>query len=304
VQVQYPLDEQAYAGPPQPHDGAAGRPAQQFAPGGSPQSIFGPSADEVTEPWIKLAQTTWEATWLASGSGDDALGVVTNDVRAKFEFPHARMFTVTPRLGWHLLDGPILTDLPGRLYDASVETVLSLPLTETLFMQAAISPSIFTDGQNTSGDALRLPGRLLFFWSCNDELTLSAGIVYLDRDDIGFLPSAGLIYKPSADWKIEMLIPRPRVAWRYSSDGDVSRWAYIVGELGGGSWAVERASATNDVATLSDYRLLLGWERVAQEGLGVRVEGGYVFNRALEYTSEIGNLDLPATALVRLALTY
>ncbi|MCA9056692.1 MAG: hypothetical protein KDA75_22850, partial [Planctomycetaceae bacterium] len=195
-------------------------------------------------------------------------------------------------------------DLPGHLYDASLETILSLPLGEKLFMQAAISPSIFTDGQNTSSDAFRLPGRLLFFWNCTEQLTLSGGVVYLDREDVGFLPSAGLIYKPSPDFRVEMLIPRPRVAWRYDADDTTEKWVYIVGEFGGGSWGVQRTSGANDVATLSDYRLLLGWELTREGGVGCRLEGGYVFNRSLEYISNRGDLDLPGTGLVRLALSY
>ncbi|MFV0445367.1 MAG: hypothetical protein ACK5Q5_17455 [Planctomycetaceae bacterium] len=305
-QVQYPLDNRAYEGP----DPATPSGYPMYAPGveGLPTesgkaTLFSAPIGE-DDRWVALGQSSWEGTWVAGGSGREALGILTNDVRVKFESPRLKMITATPRLGWHLLDGPVVTDLPGQLYDASVETVLSLPLGETVFMQAAISPSIFTDGQNLSGDALRLPGRLLFFWSCTDTLMLTAGVVYLDRDDVGFLPSAGFIYKPNADWKIEMLIPRPRVAWRYSADGDVSNWLYVVGEFGGGSWAVDRANGREDVATLSDYRLLLGWERLQPQGVGYRAETGYVFNRSLEYSSKRGNRDLPATALVRFGLTY
>ena len=297
-QVQYPLDNRAYEGPAEPTP--SGYPL--YAPGvsGIPTAL-----DAVEEDgWISVGKLGWEATWLSGGDDADALGLISNEWRVKLEFPRAKMLAITPRFGWNLVDGPVVSDLPAQLYDTSLETVVSLPLRETLFMQAAISPSIFTDGQNTGGDAFRLPGRLLVFWNYSDTLTLSGGLVYLDREDVGFLPSAGLIYKPSDDWKVELLIPRPRVAWRYSCEGDISRWAYVVGEFGGGSWAIERATGAEDVATLSDYRLLLGWEQLQPQGLGYRVEGGCVFNRSLEYQSDAVDRDLPATALVRFAITY
>ena len=306
VQVQYPLDNRDYEGPsPEtlnryPSSAPGGALA---SPGTGSRPVY-PQPTVSNVDWVTLESATWEATWLNRGGGGEALGIVTNEFRANLEFPTAPWLSVTPRFGWHLLDGPTATDLPGQLYDASLETVVSLPLRETFFMQAAISPSIFTDAANTGGDAFRLPGRLLFFWTASDVLTLSAGVVYLDRDDVGFLPSAGLIYKPNDDWKFEMLIPRPRVAWRYSSDGDMSRWAYVVGEFGGGSWAIERAGGVDDVATLSDYRLMLGWEQTGSQGPYFRLEGGYVFSRTLDYSSNAGNLNLPATALVRFAVSY
>lgn len=297
-QVQYPLDNRAYEGPSDPTP--SGYP--MYAPGVT--GIAGDGCESVDESWFSLGKIGWEATWLAGGGDGDAMGLITNEWRAKVEFPQMKMLAATPRFAWNLVDGPIVTDLPGQLYDGSIETVLSLPLRESLFMQAAISPSYFTDGQNLSGDAFRLPGRLLVFWNCTDTLTLSGGVVYLDREDVGFLPSAGLIYKPSEDWKYELIIPRPRIAWRYSTDGDVAQWAYVVGEFGGGSWAIERSSGIEDVATLSDYRLLLGWEQTRTDGIACRFEGGYVFNRSLEYLTDVGNRDLPATALVRFAVSY
>lgn len=299
VQVQYPLDNNAYSGP------EAGTPSGYplHAPGTEFPVCPPPGCEPDPGAWLK-STLGWESTWVAGGSDGDSLGLWTNEVRAKLEFPAAPVLAATPRFGWHLVDGPVVTDLPAQLFDASVETVLSLPLGERLFLQTAVSPSIFTDGDNTSGDAFRLPSRLLVFWTCTEKLTLSGGVVYLDREDVDWLPSAGLIYKPSDDWRVELLIPRPRVAWRYANDGSAARWVYVVGEFGGGSWAIERAAGTDDVVTLSDYRLLLGWELTNPGGVGCRIEGGYVFNRTLEYRSAGVERDLPGTGLVRFAITY
>jgi len=256
------------------------------------------------DAWIRLGRLSAEATYVAQNGGIDGFGWTTVDLRSKFEFPAARMLAIAPRFAWHGLDGPDSTDLPAQLYDLSLEAIISLPLAETLFLQTAISPSIFTDGQNSSSDAFRLPGRALVFWTASETLTLSAGVAYLDREDISWLPSVGLIYKPDSDLKVEMIIPRPRVAWKTWTDGDQADWAYVAGELGGGSWGVQRASGQNDVATLGDYRLLLGWERLTEGSVDLRFEVGMAFNRSLKYVSGGGNRDLPGTGLVRFALTY
>lgn len=311
VPVQYPLDNKAYEGPetylpPQPPQ-FPGQPYPPYAmqPGQPPATPAPrPIPIETPTPWVGLQQITSEASQVMGGSDPDALGIFTLDTRAKIEFPRAPMFTLMPRFGWHLVNGPKVTDLPPQLYDASLEGVLSLPLGERLFMQAAAAPSFFTDGENTSSDAFRLPARLLFFYNCTDALTLSGGLVYLDREDLMFLPSVGLIYRHSPDLKAELLIPRPRVAWRYFSENGTDRWAYVVGELGGGSWGIERTSGLDDVATYSDYRLLLGTEQTGEGQWNWRFEGGLVFNRSLDYLRGPGDFDLPATGLVRVALSY
>jgi hypothetical protein len=171
-------------------------------------------------------------------------------------------------------------------------------------LQAAIAPSVFTDSNNTGRHAFRLPGRALAFWKYSESLTLTGGVLYLDRDDVQAIPSAGVLWYPRDDWKFELVAPRPRIAWRFSQDDGSARWAYLVGEFGGGTWAIRRASGVHDVATLSDYRLMLGYERKWTSGRSWAAEAGYVFSRQSEYTSGIGDTDLPGAALVRLGATY
>jgi hypothetical protein len=190
------------------------------------------------------------------------------------------------------------------LYDVSLEAVVMLPIGEKWFVQAAVAPSFYSDGDNTSSDAMRTPGRAFAFWKYSDTLTLTAGVLYLDRDDLQAIPSAGVLWNPNADWKFELAAPRPRIAWRFSHDDESDRWGYLVGEFGGGTWAIRRVSGLNDVATLSDYRLLAGYERKWASGRSWLVEAGFAFSRTLEYTSTPGEIELPSAALVRLGLTF
>lgn len=269
-----------------------------------PDSNFG-NDDHFTDrtaPWIEWKKTIGTATWIAPNSG--GLGITSLDARGSIEFPNFQALWFVPRVAAHWLDGPTATDLPAHLYDVSFETIGMLPIGERWFVQAAIAPSFFTDGQNTSQKAFRLPGRVLAFWKYSDTLTFTGGILYLDRDDVKAIPSAGILWNPNEDWKYELCVPRPRIAWRFSHDEDSARWGYIVGEFGGGTWAIQRASGLDDVTTLSDYRLMAGYERKWTSGRSWLIEAGYVFSRTLEYTSTLGDTDLPSTALVRLGITF
>ncbi len=259
---------------------------------------------EPPERWLSIDRTSLETTWLPGGSEPDSFGFLTFDVRGKLVFPRLPMLAITPRFGAHLLDGPLVTDMPGHLYDTSLETVVSLPLGESLFVQGAVAPSLFSDGENRSSDAFRIPSRLLFFYNHTETLTLSAGLFYLDREDINFIPAAGLIYKPSDRFRVELMVPRPKVAWQYASDLASERWVYIVGEFGGNSWAVRRASGLDDIVSYRDYRALLGWELKNEQGPDIWLEAGYVFSRELEYVSTGTATDLAETALLRIGLAY
>lgn len=293
-QTQYPLSKDSED--LLPHDERM-RPLSEMPADEEP-----PFSEDGESAWIEWKKTVGTATWIAPNSG--GLGITSLEARGSIEFPNFQALWFTPRLAGHWLNGPTMTDLPSQLYDFSFETVGALPIGERWTLQAAIAPSFFTDSGNTGSDAFRLPGRALVFWKYSETLTLTGGVLYLDRDDVKAIPSAGVLWNPNEDWKFELAAPRPRIAWRFSHDESSAQWAYLVGEFGGGTWAIRRASGLNDVATLSDYRLMLGYERKWTSGRSWLVEAGYVFSRRLEYTSGLGDTDLPSTGLVRLGLTY
>lgn len=260
--------------------------------------------DEQTEqPWIIWKKTTSTGTWIAP-KDRDGLGISTLDVRGSIEFPEFQAVWFVPRFGWHGLNGPKTNDLPSQLYDFSWEAVVAFPVGERLIVQTAIAPSLFSDMDNTGADAVRLPGRLLAFWKCSDRLTLAGGVFYLDRDDVKWLPVAGVLWNPSDDVKLELMAPRPRIAWRASHSEGQESWLYLVGEFGGGTWAIRRAGGIDDVVTLQDYRALVGFERKSTTVRSWWLEAGYVFNRRIEFTSKIGDSDLASSVLARAGLSF
>ena len=213
------------------------------------------------------------------------------------------IFTVKPGFGVMFLDGPVQTDLPPRLYNGQVDVATfgklgSLPIAYEL----AATPSIYTDGENMGSDAFRMMGRGVLYFYLSERTQLVGGVAYLDRRDVPALPILGVISKPNDDTSLELVFPRPRALRRVGVDAEGSTWAYVAGEFGGGSYAIQRANGANDVATLRDYRLLLGLERRRLSGLTANLEAGYVFGRRVEYASDIGNYSPDGTLLLRLAV--
>ncbi|MCA9117037.1 MAG: hypothetical protein KDA79_18325, partial [Planctomycetaceae bacterium] len=237
------------------------------------------------------------------GSGDQ-LGILELDARATFHSTAAPFLRFTPRFAMRSLSGPESTDLPGSLYEISLAASIYLPVSEQLRLFAEISPGTYSDFQAYNSDSLRLPARAFAFYRLSPAWDLAAGFVYFDRDTLGFLPAAGLTYTPNDAWKLEITFPKPKLSWRYYDDGDHQRTMYVAGEFGGGSWTVRRAASFDDSVTLSDLRLLLGWEHREGNLLHWSLEAGWVFNRTIEYRSHLGDRDLNSTAMLRFAIGY
>lgn len=159
---------------------------------------------------MSLKSSKVNATYL-SGKGN-TLGITSLDFRSTIQFPKLPGIFATPRFSWHFLDGPASTDLPGQLYNLSVDFLMVRPIGRNWMLHLAIAPGLNTDFNNVSSDSLRVMGRGLAFYNWSPALQLVGGVVYLDRDDIPLLPAAGLVYTPNEDTKIEVMFPRPRVA--------------------------------------------------------------------------------------------
>jgi hypothetical protein len=211
---------------------------------------------------------------------------------------------ITPGFGAHVLDGPNNPDLPGTLYDAYVQFRWLGKINCMWGYDLVVTPGYYSDFENVGDDAFRPTGRAIAMYEWSPTIQLLFGAVYLNREDVSVLPAAGLIYQPCDGVRWEIIMPRPRYARRISQSCDREDWWYVVGEFGGGSWEITRANDTQDVVTLSDYRLMLGYETKLCGGAGRLFEIGYVFGRQFEYTSGPQTYDLDSSFVARAGITF
>lgn len=252
--------------------------------------------------WMYYKSASLIGTHVA-GSGDD-LGITTIDMSATFGFRRWPTFTFTPQFRIHALNGPGRTDLPGQLYDFSTDFSWFIPTQSAWAFQLALKPGIYSDANTSSSDRLRLQGRAIAFYTHSEYWKWVLGVVYLDREDVKALPAIGFIYTPHPNTVLEFIIPRIKLAQRYMIRQQFDNWAYIKGEFGGGSWALERSSGADDVVTYSDLRLIFGVERKYHNGRNLFAEIGLVFNRELEYESRIGDYDPNTTGMLRAGVKF
>ena len=254
------------------------------------------------ESAVSLKKATARFTLL--GGGGNEIGMDMVDGEAMFSFRDLPNLTAGPSGGVLFLDGPIRTDLPPRLYTAQFDFRWFGQVATPVFYELAFMPAIFTDGENVGSDALRLQARGVGYLAFSEQTQLVLGLTYLDREDFPVLPVVGVIHSPRDDLKLELVFPKPRVLKRVAVAPDAETWAYVVGELGGGSWAIERQNGQDDIANYRDYRLLFGLERKRTDRWTAAIEAGYVFERELEYERGRGDFGPDNTVLLRLALSH
>ncbi|MCS7237657.1 MAG: DUF6268 family outer membrane beta-barrel protein [Thermoguttaceae bacterium] len=249
-------------------------------------------------------------SWLAPG-GAEELGFFQWEVKSVWGAPFPdlrRPLVLTPGFAVYFLEGPEVTDLPPRLYEAYLQLRWLPTLSERWKIDLGLTPGLCGDFAFVDSSTFRLPAHAVAVFQWKPTLILSFGAAYLDREDVGVVPVAGLVWQPSRDWVFELLMPRPRVArqiqWFLLDRPEAENWLYVAGEFGGGTWSVERATGTRDVATYRDFRLLVGIEQKAAYRLSWRLEGGYVFGRKLTFEDDSTKLRPGDTALIRLSLSY
>ncbi len=251
-------------------------------------------------PW---QQARWITAWV---SGSEP-GLVEQKWDSTWAFPTLSRdypLVITPGFRWVFFKGPDRPHLPAQALDLTLDLRWICPLGGGWMLDVAVTPGLHSDFQQETSKAFRLPGRLIAVWEQSPQLKWLLGLTYLDRDDVQFLPVAGVIWTPDPCHRLELAVPKPRYAWCYYQDAQLSRWWYVAGEFGGGSWAVERPGGQIDVLNYYDIRLVLGWEQKSKTAWNAFVEAGYVFGRNVDYLNGPGDFEPDDAAIIRAGLTF
>ena len=234
------------------------------------------------------------AGWIAP-SGDLGQSYFRSSVALTVGKP-SNILIVVPSFEIDFLDGPTALDVPGRLYSVYTNLIWRRSWNERVDSLVGVRPGYFSDFSDSDVRGERLSGFATVSWEVFPEkLTVYAGVVYLGREDTdtNLIPALGAVWTPNGDFRADLLFPKPKVSWRLGHVPYVSEdWVYIAGQLGGGTFEVERTSGAIDDLSLRDFRLSLGVERIIEGGTGWYVEAGLVFRRQIEYRISGEELDL------------
>lgn len=258
------------------------------------------------------------ANFTTTALGNHDFGMTDFNFTSVFALPAPSVnspLLMTPGYAFHLLDGPTVTDMPSSVQDIyfDIQWIVPVlgsgngprnPVPGDFKVIAGITPGWFSDFNQSSSDALRIGAKLVGVYSWSYTLDIVLGGTYLDRFDVNALPVVGVVWKPNADWNLNLVFPQPKIAHRIAWYGTSERWAYVAGEFGGGSWAIRRESGADDLVAYRDWRIMLGLEQRIVGGPGALVEFGFVFNREIEYKSGTPSFKPDPTFAIRGGLNF
>lgn len=206
---------------------------------------------------------------------------------------------ITTGVQIHFLDGPARTEMPPRAFDFGIGYQCRQQMGNFSYDLAA-SVVASSDFEGSARKGIRFPSHAVGFLRMNPMTELVFGIDYLDRGHIKLLPVGGLIWVPNPDVRLEIVFPRPRVAFRLTDEHHL----FVRGELGGNTWAVRRYQTINDLASYRDLRVGIGVESFDKKGKSSIFEIAYLFSRRLEFTSGQGDYDPGDTVMLRSVYVY
>ncbi|MCA9033583.1 MAG: hypothetical protein KDA91_00575 [Planctomycetaceae bacterium] len=212
---------------------------------------------------------------------------------------------VMPNFKADFISAPATMDVPDALFETGVKFFYQKPLSERVGTTILFAPSARTDFR-TSEKSFRIFGMAMLTWEVvPEELTLSAGLVYLDRADYPAIPGFGVLWTPNPLWRIDVQFPQPRISYRLSKVGMESEsWLYVSGGFGGNTWAAIRQDGTTDEITISDLRAAIGYEKVLAGNKGWFAEVGLAFARKYKWQKLNVENELDAASMIRGGITF
>lgn len=245
--------------------------------------------------WLGYNSVQDDTTWLF-GRGDD-FGMFSLQ-----SFPTLDLSSnsaLVTGVGIHFLNGPIRTDMPPRLFDLQMAYHTRSAVNDRLLLDLKAGVGVFSDFEGSAREGVRSQGHAVSYFEWHPWLVSVAGVEVLDRDDYSILPVFGVISRPTNNMIFELVFPRPKATFRTSQDHAL----YVSGELGGGTWAIERASGQDDVVTYRDLRVLFGSASFGKTS-DTAFEFGWAFDRNLAYRSFDGNYAPDDAFLIQWRMHY
>jgi hypothetical protein len=218
----------------------------------------------------------------------------------RWTFDDRTAVSVRPQFQTLFLSGPGPTgpDLPAQVYGLTVDLQVERPISRRWSLLAAATPGLYTDFEDVRGESVRVPARLFGTYVFGPKLTAIGGVVYTAQPDLPIIPAAGVIWMPSKAWRVEGVMPRPRVVYRWSDTTQL----YGLLALDSSTYAIGEG-ATRDLFQYRDWRAALGVEYGKAGSLRVFTEVGAAFARRLELEA-FPDHDLEPGFFLRAGLRY
>ncbi|MDR1483719.1 MAG: hypothetical protein LBT09_02730 [Planctomycetaceae bacterium] len=178
-------------------------------------------------------------------------------------------------------NGPGKVEVNANGFAAYVDVGIKPQFTEFFSLEAWLRFGAYSDFKRIDSDALRYQGEVVGKFRISPQFNIVAGGRYMARQRYKMLPVAGFEWIPRDDWLFYIVFPKPKISKRIWSDGRVTAWGYVQGELGGESWRWQHTGKTD----YNDIKIGAGCDFQWNNQINGFVELGGSFDREL-YSSD------------------
>lgn len=240
--------------------------------------------------------------------GDFGVTELNGELRYTQQLPTQWIFSTAAQYGLRLWDGPDgvgSVPLPGQAHRLALDFGLTTPTQGPYTAELGVTPTIATDfDRNPNSQAWQFDARGALFFRPDPRITWMIGAQYWDRIHDKTLPWAGLIWTPSDTWEIRAIFPNPQISYFLGMPGGIPTWLYVAGEYHIEAYQIgTRVGTGRDQVEIEDWRAVIG-VRTENNGVSAFLEGGYIFNRTMDFRTNAQELDIGDGFVARFGMRF
>jgi hypothetical protein len=216
------------------------------------------------------------------------------------------IFSITPEFNYRSWSGPTFPNLPANVFRFASDFELATPANYPVSLQLGFTPAFVSDfSANPTSDAWNYDARGAVFIRTSPHWMVALGAAYWHRVDDIVIPYAGVVWTPNDIWELRLMFPKSRISYFVGNWWGSAAWVYGSLEYGVEAYEINLQGPLGgpEKIQLSDYRALFG---LRAEGGGVTgfVEGGWVFDRQVDFLYGTPGFDINTGFIARLGLRF
>ena len=238
-------------------------------------------------------------------NGNFSVTESNNQWRNSWYMPSGVIFSWKPEFNYRGWSGPDTIPLPGHAYRFASDMEWGVQGPGPWGFQFGFTPQLATDfDRQINSDAWMFDGRGMLFFKPDPTLMLVGGVAYWDRVIDRFIPYAGVVWTPDEIWELRILYPKSRISAFLGDWGWGGVWIYGSAELNIEAYQIGLTTLNSgDQIELRDYRALIGM-RSDNGFVSSFIEGGYVFDRHVEFKGKHPDFDISDGWMIRAGIRF
>lgn len=266
------------------------------------QKAESPSAAAPTDWNMQLSIGHLPSAGLESSSAD--AGISDYRIRILHDMKMNSDLTFSLGGGYALkqIDAPSRVALPDDLHGLFLELGARYRINDKAFASLKLNPGLYSDFKESGSDDLRMPLLALGGYNFENGFTVVGGFIYrIGYHSSSFFPALGFTYQPNADWRFDLIAPRPAITYRASRQLQL----FAAGDFASDEYELHDRSSGAKAIKYGDYKVMAGLTYLSAPAVRISASLGYAFERKFSfYDSARPDLRIDDIPFFRIALDW